>query len=117
MLKAHFLLAIALAAILTAALAAAAQEETAAEALDDMIEGELEIGRLLALAPTEARRSDKHWQRYRKDRVAELSIMRALRREGADGWPADDMWSEFNRRRIEAGVSSIWVPKPRDPDE
>jgi hypothetical protein len=110
------LLPVAVAAVLLAGSPAVSQE-IAAEALDDMIEGELEIGRLLALAPTEARRSDKHWQRYRKDHVAELSIMRAPRREGADGWPADDMWSEFNRRRIEAGVSSIWVPKPRDPDE
>jgi hypothetical protein len=116
MLKAHFLAAIALAAILpAAALAAAAQEETAAEVLDQMIAYELEIGRALAQSPTGARRSER-WRRWRADHDAELSILLALRREGADLGSVEELFNEYRRRGIEAGVSTIWQPD-RDPGE
>jgi hypothetical protein len=101
-MKAHSLATMALAVLLASG--AAAQEETAAEALADMIEEELEIGRALTQSPTAARRTEQ-WRRWRTDHDAELTILLALRREGVD---LDELFAEYNRRRLEAGVSTMW---------
>jgi chorismate-pyruvate lyase len=87
----------------------AGAQESAAEALDDMIEGELEIGRALAQSPTEARRSER-WRQWRADHDAQFTILLALRREGVDLGSVEELFNEYRRRGIEAGVSTIWQP-------
>jgi hypothetical protein len=50
------------------------------------------------------------------DHDAQFTILLALRREGVNLGSVVELFKEYNRWRIEAGVSTIWQPD-RDPGE